>query len=732
MDGARYGGIDGDNNDDGSSSSGPQRPPCVLLVPFKDGLQGAPFPMNTLTVRVECHTTTAFVSMEGTWRNPTGEKTDVILILPTTHETSLTSVVIQMGARVVETMVVPLDEAQTYATEQNNLPFERYHPDTFRLPIKGLAKNEEIRVSVNYFEKLEFHEGSYHVVIPLAIPFGVLTGPPEQSLKVFVHINCATPYCKWGSSSHPLITRHQSEGRIELESDNSQAWNLTDFRLSYTICTDEILASLLLEPAIPDTIQSYDPRGTFALFVSPPVVSSVSAYFGRSVVFIVDKSGSMSGEPMEAAKNALVFGLDRLAATDHFTIIAFDNSFVYYKPDLERATQENIEAAKQWVRTIHAGGLTDIMTPLSDAIQKLETALGVPYVFLITDGAVRDERLICQWVKEHGGPVRVMTFGIGPYCNAFFLKMLAEIGRGFSDVALPSNKIYKQITQLLAMAETPILTDVKIGITGLHGCEVYPFPIPDLFCGAPLVISGKFEGVFPPAVTLVGTLPGGSPFERVVPANRSPFIPVNKVFVKQRLDLLTAQAWLTSSEEIRREVVELSCSESVPCAHTTMVAYEVNPKAKEARRNKQGGPGKRAAIGGAAALAVGGVVVLGASAMHFGDIGATISNIGSGLSDGLGGVSDVFASAGGTLLNGLEGAGSAVIDGAEFLGSNIATAVEAVGDGIQDVAEGCCTLCSDAAGCCSGIGDGCGDGCSDLAEIVKSAAAWVGDLLFDQ
>jgi len=51
-------------------------------------------------------------------------------------------------------------------------------------------------------------------------------------------------------------------------------------------------------------------------------------------------------------------------------------------------------------------------------------------------------------------------------------------------------------------------------------------------------------------------------------------IPITKIFVKQRLDVLVAQAWLTNSNRIKQQAVKLSIEESMPCAHTVMVAYE--------------------------------------------------------------------------------------------------------------------------------------------------------------
>ncbi len=47
-------------------------------------------------------------------------------------------------------------------------------------------------------------------------------------------------------------------------------------------------------------------------------------------------------------------------------------------------------------------GLTNIQAPLSTAVQLLRNAKGLPFIFLITDGCVADERDICRFVEQVG------------------------------------------------------------------------------------------------------------------------------------------------------------------------------------------------------------------------------------------------------------------------------------------------------------------------------------------
>jgi hypothetical protein len=300
---------------------------------------------------------------------------------------------------------------------------------------------------------------------------------------------------------------------------------------------------------------------------------------------------------------------------------------------------------------------------------------------LLTDGCVANEREICHYANGAATRTRILTFGIGIYCNWFFLKLLAQIGRGFFDVAAYSERIYEQVVHLLNMAAIPVITNVALEIPGVRKLDLYPFPIPDLFMGAPLVVAGKYQGPFPRQITVRGVLADGSAFQSPTVVRQSDVIPVSRLFLKQRIDLLTAQAWMKESKELEEEVVDLSCTHRLPSAFTTMVTFRADPQrireidalqgdggvfrfstarslTQVTRAEKAGagsgagagpaaGPAKdpRAAQAPAAAaaasggkawyrdpkklagLAVGNAVVVGAAAFSFGDAAATLSNM---------------------------------------------------------------------------------------------------------
>jgi len=180
---------------------------------------------------------------------------------------------------------------------------------------------------------------------------------------------------------------------------------------------------------------------------------------------------------------------------------------------------------------------------------------------------------------------------------------------------------------------------------------VYPSPMPDLFLGCPLTVSGAFKGRFPNEISFCGMLVTGEAVQLPVVCATSDIVPVAKIFIKQRLDVLTAKVWLSedlpdASSDDRESLIQLACDNSIPTPYTSLVMYETmksNENSKAASEVKQDNPDddvvpKKQAKGKVplwkdpkklALLGVGVGVIVGAVAFSFGDAASTLANVGA-------------------------------------------------------------------------------------------------------
>ena len=107
-------------------------------------------------------------------------------------------------------------------------------------------------------------------------------------------------------------------------------------------------------------------------------------------VFIVDRSGSMSGSRIDAAKEALLLLLKSLPVGCTFNVVSFGNDFsLLFSDGSQPYSKETLDQALELQKTMSANmGGTEILNPLK-AVFKKDPSPGMPrQVFLITDGEV--------------------------------------------------------------------------------------------------------------------------------------------------------------------------------------------------------------------------------------------------------------------------------------------------------------------------------------------------------
>ncbi|EPY72853.1 hypothetical protein CB1_073859002 [Camelus ferus] len=137
-------------------------------------------------------------------------------------------------------------------------------------------------------------------------------------------------------------------------------------------------------------VQIYD--GYFIHYLAPRGLPAVE----KSVVFVIDVSGSMFGTKLKQTKKAMNVILCNLRASDYFNIISFSNTVSVWKAGASiQATTQNVHSAKDYVGHMEADG-TDINASLLAAVSVLnhsnqESGKGpsvgrIPLIIFLTDG----------------------------------------------------------------------------------------------------------------------------------------------------------------------------------------------------------------------------------------------------------------------------------------------------------------------------------------------------------
>ncbi|MBI2918352.1 MAG: VWA domain-containing protein [Chloroflexi bacterium] len=186
-----------------------------------------------------------------------------------------------------------------------------------------------------------------------------------------------------------------------------------------------------------------------------------------AVVFVVDKSGSMSGggvdgvPKVEMSKEAVRQALEQLASYDLAGVVAFDAAHWWLVSIGD--VGPNRDAMQDAVGTLVASGGTNIYPALAAAQQALAQAKAPrKHIILLTDGQSQpgDYQGLLSAMQEHD--ITLSTIAVGQDADAYLLEWLAQEGQGrfyYTDRASDIPRIMTDETRLAsshAIIEEPV------------------------------------------------------------------------------------------------------------------------------------------------------------------------------------------------------------------------------------------------------------------------------------
>ncbi|XP_047266212.1 uncharacterized protein LOC107864701 isoform X2 [Capsicum annuum] len=550
-----------------------------------------PLDMQGIAMEVDCYMDTAFVTVNGTWRVhcvASSRYCDCRIAVPMGEQGSVLGVEIETPSRSYSTLLIESNDTKDAGLIANAKDGFLLRRQIYTLKVPQVAGGSILSIKVSWSQKILYQDGQFSLNIPFSFPWYVNPVAKLSCKKERIRLNMNSGIGKeilCESSSHPLKETSRSVGSLGfLYESEVRAWSMNDFSFSYKVHSSEILGRVLLNsPSMLD----FDQREMFCFYLYPPTVNTMKV-FRKQVVYVVDISASMQGRPLENVKAALQAALSKLSPADSFNIIAFNGKSLLFSSSMVPVGKESIGKAAQWIdQNFVAEGSTNISLPLNQAIEMLlNDGDSIPLVFLITDGSVEDEREICealrgQLMKRGLSAPRISTFGIGLYCNHYFLQMLAQIGRGYYDAAYDLDSISSRLERLLNGTSSVILADLKIeALENLNSFELYPCYLPDLLSSRPLIVSGRFIGTCPDSVKVSGTFEDSSNFVVDVKVQKAKDFPLERVFARRQIEAITVNAWFSGSKQLEEMVVKLSMQTGVPSEYTNLIFVE-NKKEKQ-------------------------------------------------------------------------------------------------------------------------------------------------------
>jgi Ca-activated chloride channel family protein len=399
---------------------------------------------------------------------------------------------------------------------------------------------------------------------------------PLEHVSLTVNLRLSSGLTNLYSSTHPVKTeRLGGDGaRVTWQADHVRPTE--DFELFFAPAEGGFGGGLL-------TGRRQDQEHFLFLF-APEAEPLQEDVLPKDIVFVIDRSGSMNGQKIEQARDALRFILSQLNAHDRFSIIGFDHRLSILAPTLQPVDRGTLADARWFVDGLTADGNTDLEAALQAGLEIL--ALSEPrdasaMVVFLTDGlptaGVTDEALIARLVSQTNARLgaRLFVFGVGYDVNTHLLDRLAGDNGGTVTYVQPGENLEAVLTGFYERIAYPVLTDVEIAFEGLEVSDMYPQRLPDMFQGSSLMLTGRYRATAPVASVRVRGWAGHERREYVYEfdlerASDHSFVP--RLWATRRLgELLDRIRVAGESETLVEEIRELGLSYGLVTPYTTFI-----------------------------------------------------------------------------------------------------------------------------------------------------------------
>jgi Ca-activated chloride channel homolog len=583
-------------------------------------------PMTAMTVEARVIGLVAETELAQTFENTLTEPIEATYIFPLPDRAAVTRFCMEVAGRVIDGVIEERGQArqqyeEAIAAGHRAAITEEDRAGVFTLRVGNLMPGEVAVVRLTLVGPLPVDQGEVTfrfplVVAPRYIPGGSLPGPragtgvapdtdavPDASritppvllpgcpnpvrLAIAVTVDGGgVPVGDLRSSLHAVTDSVRSEIRkVELRPGERLD---RDFILRWSIGDAEVRSGAI---AVPDR----DGEGATVMVTMVPPRGDAAAVRPRDVVFVLDRSGSMGGWKMVAARRAVARMVDTLGESDRFAVFAFDDR-IDTPPQLPAASlvaasDRHRFRAVEFLAAIDARGGTELRAPLVRGVDLLAGGYDDRdrILVLVTDGQVGNEDQILRELAQRVKNVRVFTLGVDQAVNAAFLRRLAAAGGGACELVESEDRLDAVMAKVHRRIATPVVTELAIRGDGLaldHG-SLAPHRIPALFTGAPVLVAARLRGRPGAGGTIVvtGKTPSGQPWSQTIPVVVEPHgDAAAAMWARARIRDLEDQYAIQSSgkPELEREIVAVSLRHRVLSRFTAFLAVDrsetVNPR----------------------------------------------------------------------------------------------------------------------------------------------------------
>jgi len=329
----------------------PPRPPRPVPPP------PATYKIQELEVTARLLDQVAQVRVSQSFVNTGSRQLEVAFIFPLPYDGAVDQMTLLVDGKEYPAELMRADEARRMyeaIVRKNKDPalLEWMGTGLFKTSVFPVPPGAKRTVSLRYSQLLRKQEGLTDFLFPLST--AKYTSHAVEKVHVRVTIESGEEIKNVYSPTHAVNIKRPDDQHATIEYTAENEVPTSDFRLFYDLGNGKLSTRVLSYR--PDRQQD----GYFLLLASPKIKAPDEKRPKKTVVFVVDRSGSMSGKKIEQARGALKFVLDNLRKGDLFNIVAYDSEVESFRPELQRFDDDTRKAALGFIEGIYAGGSTNI------------------------------------------------------------------------------------------------------------------------------------------------------------------------------------------------------------------------------------------------------------------------------------------------------------------------------------------------------------------------------------
>jgi Ca-activated chloride channel homolog len=414
--------------------------------------------------------------LELRYRNPETANVEVVYTFPLPWQGVLLGLEVELNGETLKGTVKARSAARAQYEEalsegDTGVLLTVNHDGTYTLELGNLMAGESCVVRLHYTQVLQPEQGSLRLMLPttLAPRYGdpIADGGYEPHAAPEADLGVEYPFdiqltvmgelvtAQIGSPTHPVAIR-------SLPAVGIKQTHVVDIRLAARAWLDRDFVLLFTDlPQASQGLAAWDRLdnglGVVMAGFTPQLPTRVTLPVTMKV--LVDCSGSMNGDSIQAARRALQGVLAGLKEGDRFSLSRFGSEVEHRSKALWKAAPAALASARNWVEALEAdmGG-----TRMNDAILSTLALPGTDAsdLLLVTDGDIHAIDDVLESARQSGH--RFFVVGIGSSVSEGLIRRLAEDTGGSGEFVAPGEQVEAAILRLYHRMRSPVVRDARV------------------------------------------------------------------------------------------------------------------------------------------------------------------------------------------------------------------------------------------------------------------------------